>query len=908
MPINLLRRPVMGAALFVCAMHPAVAQEPLPFADEPVIKVDLNFAGRQEGEVNQPGFEPWPIPSARSVSQAFDGVTFTLSSSGDGGLGLRSSWYKTAIATAQLTGDGVLVDFGDGDPQGGAVSLTVNGLSEETHTLLLYLSSVDNWAESSVAPLNIYVNDRRVHTDVVMSSRVTDNSDAQTAYVTFSPDGGQVKVRIEADGGTGADIENVVLNGFELNTPNFAKQARAPVPADGDLHADADVGAGELRLEWTAAEGAVKQALYFGTDKTRVAEGDDSVFVREQTQTYADLTGLYSLDDYFWRVDQIEADGTVTRGNVWRFRPRQLAFPDAEGYGRFAIGGRGGKVVKVTNLNDSGPGSLRAAVEEEQGPRTIVFDVSGIITLESRLSINDSFVTVAGQTAPGKGIVIRSAPFGLSGANDVILQHIRVRLGAGETYDGIGMAGSDHSIVDHSSISWTIDEAFSSRNGKNITLQRTLIAEALNVAGHSNYPEGTAHGYAASISGDIGSFHHNLLAHNAGRNWSLAGGLDGDGNYAGRLDIFNNVVYNWDNRTTDGGAHEVNFVNNYYKPGPATSEMYALNIQYDNFPGTQRYYCLGNVIPGQADELNQRFACRVKNGQPDGYQPFVYEPFFPSHATIHTARQAYKNVLSDVGAIAPVQDHQDIRVINETLAGTTSSTGSQTGLPGLPDHQDDVGGYEDYPEVHRDASWDPDNDGMPTWWENQLGLDPQSAGDDANRDPDRDGYTQLEEYLHWVSGPLLMTTAGHSISVPLVELFRGYTEAPRYTVRHVGNGSVDIAGEAAVFTPTECGLGFFSLKVTDASGDFMTRNVRVFADADGCEREPDYSDVMVEQPRVVPLEPDESDEPDAQGGNDGNDTPVGGGSSGGGGAPSLLWLSLLLVMAFRGMLGARLAQ
>ncbi len=110
------------------------------------------------------------------------------------------------------------------------------------------------------------------------------------------------------------------------------------------------------------------------------------------------------------------------------------------------------------------------------------------------------------------------------------------------------------------------------------------------MAGHANYPEGTAHGYAASISGDIGSFHHNLLAHCYGRNWSLAGGLDGNGDFAGRLDIFNNVVYNWGTRSTDGGAHEVNFVGNYYKPGAATSIFVALNAQYESFPGTQQYY------------------------------------------------------------------------------------------------------------------------------------------------------------------------------------------------------------------------------------------------------------------------------------------------------------------------------
>lgn len=145
--------------------------------------------------------------------------------------------------------------------------------------------------------------------------------------------------------------------------------------------------------------------------------------------------------------------------------------------------------------------------------------------------------------------------------------------------DGMGMAGNDNAIMDHCSISWTIDEAFSSRNAKSLTLQRTLISEALNVAGHPNYSAGTAHGYAATIGGGemsatlkVGSYHHNLLAHCEGRNWSLSGGLDGVGAYDGHHDVFNNVVYNWGGRATDGGSHEVNFVNNYYKMGPATTQ------------------------------------------------------------------------------------------------------------------------------------------------------------------------------------------------------------------------------------------------------------------------------------------------------------------------------------------------
>src|SRR5699024_8867786 len=207
--------------------------------------------------------------------------------------------------------------------------------------------------------------------------------------------------------------------------------------------------------------------------------------------------------------------------------------------------------VYVTNLNDSGPGSLREAVTNNIGPRTIVFNVSGLITLKSRLNVTEPYVTIAGQTAPGKGICIRRATFGVTG-NDDIIRFIRVRLGKPNvSYGGMGLTGNNFSIIDHCSISWTMDESFSSRNARNITLQRTLISEALNVAGHHNYPPGTAHGYAASIGGSIGSFHHNLLAHNYGRNWSLAGGVNGNGQYIGKLDIRNNVVYNWGTRATD---------------------------------------------------------------------------------------------------------------------------------------------------------------------------------------------------------------------------------------------------------------------------------------------------------------------------------------------------------------------
>jgi hypothetical protein len=434
------------------------------------------------------------------------------------------------------------------------------------------------------------------------------------------------------------------------------------------------------------------------------------------------------------------------------------AFPTAEGYGRTARGGRGGRVIEVTNLDDSGVGSLRAAVEDT-GPRTVVFAVSGVIELNSKLVVRseNSELTVAAQTAPGKGVVVHGYTFGMVGGEHVIMRFVRTRVGttSGETMDGMGITGSLGPVIyDHCSVSWTIDEAFSSRGTteSNFTLQRTLISEALNEAGHSNYPAGEQHGYAASISGDIGSFHHNLLAHNAGRNWSLAGGLEhGTLNYHGRLDIRNNVVYNWRDRTTDGGAHQVNFVNNYYKPGPASTYFYALNAQNDGFEGGQYYYFVGNVMPGHFDESNQS-AGRVATGEPRDYDPWVTAEFFESYVETQTAEEAYEDVLANVGANKPVLDDHDQRIVEEVREGTYTYRGSKTGYPGLIDNEADAGGLESYPEMQRPADWDSDHDGMPDEWETAHGLDPSNAEDRNLTNLSKVGYTNLEMYLNELAG------------------------------------------------------------------------------------------------------------------------------------------------------------
>lgn len=821
------------------------------------IKVDINNTGRQYTEGTDPAFTPWSteyawFPGGDTTSATFNGVTVTFKRVGANGTGLKPSYWKNGVVDlgVKLVGDGIKVDNGDMGPA--QIEMRLSGLTPGPHTLLTYHNDWDNQAASDVAPLDIFVDGVQAVTNLPLTVRAMTGTDAASAYLEFDAVEGQdVVVLFAANTGTAATRENVWINGFEIDTADASRKAVKPSPDNGDEHVDADDKT--LLLSWTPAGTAISHDVYFGTDSNAVktATHGSPEFKGNQTATNYLATNISSLLTYYWRVDEVDDSATVTPGDVWMFRLRHLAFPGAEGYGRFARGGRGGVVVKVTNLNDSGPGSLRDAIEGDYGPRTVVFDVSGLITLSDDVIIDGSTppITVAGQTAPGKGICVKRQQFALSGAKDAIVRFMRVRVGmeSGETQNASGMAGVDHCIMDHCSISWGIDEEISSRGAKNMTLQRTLISEALNIAGHDKYPPGTKHGYAASIGGDIASFHHNLLAHCEGRNWSLAGGLDGAGYYAGRLDIFNNVVYNWGHRATDGGAYEVNFVGNYYKPGAATTFFYALNAQYGGFPGTQQYYFAGNVMPGHFTVSNQA-AGRTQSTENGGtlpedsnppYSAWVNQPFFPSYATIDEVTNACKNVLSDVGCNLPMIDDHDARVIRETIDGTYTYTGSVSGVPGLPDKTADVGGWEDYGNEVRPASWDTDDDGLPNWWEKIKGLNPDSApGDfsDSNGDPDGDEYTNLEDYLNWMAAPHFNCQRNHSLKVDLSRFTRGFNNNPAFMISKTRNGEAKILadGKTARFTPADGfeGLAEFHFAIMDAEGDSMeeTIGVRVIAE------------------------------------------------------------------------------
>ena len=819
------------ASALACAIFTAQV-----FAASPTIKVDFDMSGRQSAEVTEPNFTRWMVSGVSSKDTTISGVKINIAK-GSVGTNLRSTYYKIAVQSpnyARLVGDGVKVDGGD---NGGEISLTFSNLQNGENSILLYLNHPDDYTTNKPSDIDVYVNGVK-QASVAPTVRALANDKAAFAYMTFKVTNGTVDIALKPRGNN--TIKNVILNGFELNVANVAAQAKSPVPSDLNMHAAHNHGA--MTLSWNAANGAKKHQIYLGLDSLAVVNANtkSADYKGEQTSTSYQVSNLTPLQSYFWRVDEVDGNGIITKGNVWKFQPGRLAFDDAEGYGRMAVGGRGGKVVYVTNLNDDGAGSLREACTADIGPRTIVFKVAGMIQLKSRLVCNHDFTTIAGQTAPGKGITIKSAPIGFTG-HDMIVRFMRVRLGYGTTYDGMGLTGGDNSILDHASISWTIDEAFSSRGGKNLTLQRTLISEALNIADHQNYPKGTGHGYAATIGGDVGSFHHNLLAHNEGRNWSMGGGLDGNGYYAGRLDIFNNVVYNWEGRVTDGGAHEVNFVGNYYKAGAASRVLdYVLKADLEGTgKGSQAYYFHNNILQlkdgkfkcdGTKDDCGRTYT--LSNGQKLDWTIWNAKPFFESYAKIQSATAAYKDVLSDVGQRMPVFDDHDTRIIKEVKNGTYTYTGSVGKMPGIPDRETDVGGWENYPSVSWADDYDSDLDGLPDWWEKMYGTNPKSAkGDfsDANKDRLNDGWTELERYLEWMARAHYTFENGETQPIDLSQFTKGYDNGT-YQLSNIPSGvNAKVNGSKMTVSLSEnfAGIGYITFTLTDKSGDTFTRKIGV---------------------------------------------------------------------------------
>ncbi|MEE1316697.1 MAG: hypothetical protein U0K35_05660, partial [Prevotella sp.] len=663
--------------------------------------------------------------------------------------------------------------------------------------------------------------------------------------------------------------------------------AQKPYPANLDWHVETPNNS--VTLSWTAAvNGADSHVIYFGTDEETVKNATTGGTT--QSGTSITKTGLSPLERYYWRVDEVK-NGVTTKGDVWSFQPRRLAFPGADGAGKYAVGGRGyngnGDVYHVTNLNDSGEGSLRYGIESATGPRTIVFDKAGVITLTSDLKCNKPYITVAGQTAPGIGILLRDDSYSAD-SEDGITRFMRFRFGHGDDWkpeSGVGNSNvgnaagiqTNFHIMDHCLLAWGSDETFASRGAKNITFQHSLIGESLNQNGHDKYyakDPNVQHGYAATIGGETGSYHHNLLAHNEGRNWSMAGGLLGE-NFAGKMNIYNNVVYNWHGRTNDGGTHNGNFVNNYYKmmttgENAGTRKELFEATHEDNYQGSQEYYVAGNIRRNKdgsetEDKEGVTYVSVIKDlkegdaGYPT-YDTFASKPYdcwnveSKSVSEIESAQSAFKNVLSDVGCNFQQLDNNEKRLIQETRDGTYTKIGSRSELLGLIDKESDSEGWDGLGmvEATRPANWDVDGDGIPAWFEGAMGWSDSAVNNNA--DSDGDYWTDLEEYLNWVAVPHFYNMAnngtvtaletGTNHTITLADYFAGYT-SPTYTVVSNGGATASISNGVLTynFPANASKLATIQVKATQ-DGISLTRSFNFFIDASDVE-EP-------EDPTVIP--------------------------------------------------------
>lgn len=422
------------------------------------------------------------------------------------------------------------------------------------------------------------------------------------------------------------------------------------------------------------------------------------------------------------------------------------AFPGAEGFGRFASGGRGGKVLEVTNLNDAGDGSFRAAIDAV-GPRTIVFRVSGTIKLREPLTIHSGDVTIAGQTAPGDGICIRDYPVKIA-ADNVIIRYVRFRLGdsASTPEDALSGESSLHQrfrniIIDHCSMSWGLDECSSFYDVSDFTMQWCFITESLN---RSSHPKGD-HGYGGIWGGWRSSFHHNLIAHHTSRTPRFNGSRYTSLPDSELVDFRNNVVYNWGYNSAYGGERgNQNVVANYFKHGPATKREVRFRI-LDPSDSLGNWFVAENFVWGSPaisqDNWNGGVQGEFAGIQKMRRQP---EPFPYAPITIHTAQEAFGLVLEHGGACLPHRDVVDSRIVREVQTSTATFGGTWGRDSGIIDSQIAVGGW---PRLQSAAPLsDSDHDGIPDVWETERGLNPDDPSDGAAIATT--GYSNLELYLN----------------------------------------------------------------------------------------------------------------------------------------------------------------
>lgn len=444
------------------------------------------------------------------------------------------------------------------------------------------------------------------------------------------------------------------------------------------------------------------------------------------------------------------------------------AFPGAEGFARYTTtGGRGGSVYHVTNLNDNGSGSLREGLKS--GNRIIVFDVSGTIALKSTLEIKKENITIAGQTAPGDGICIKNYSVVIK-ANNVIIRFIRCRMGDEEKTEDDAMWGRNQSnvIIDHCTMSWSTDECSSFYGNKNFTMQWCILSESLTNSVHGK----GSHGYGGIWGGEGATFHHNLLAHHKSRTPRLCGSR-----YTGRpdderVDLRNNVFYNW-GPTNSGYAGEggnYNFVNNYYKPGPSTATKESITYRifspnaddgkYENEAGVWgKFYVSGNYFDDTCSKLSSKSKTNIAKTNADnwvGIHPNTNNAALPegnieniksateheaAPTTTHSATEAYEKVLAYVGASLK-RDVIDARIMSDIRSGSYTFEGTNGSSNGLVDSQTDCEGYITYNSVSKPV--DSNNDGIPDEWADKY-LPQGKTYKDIDEET---GYCYLELYIN----------------------------------------------------------------------------------------------------------------------------------------------------------------
>ena len=495
----------------------------------------------------------------------------------------------------------------------------------------------------------------------------------------------------------------------------------------------------------------------------------------------------YKLSDEAWEkaLPTIEKEAKEGKPYIpWAARPTDLpqakipSFPGAEGGGMFSFGGRGGKVITVTNLNDRGPGSFREACETG-GARIVVFNVAGIIRLKTPIIVRAPYITIAGQTAPGDGVCIAGESFWVN-THDVVVRHMRFRRGetnVGRRDDAFGGNPVGNIMIDHCSCTWGLDENISFYRHMfspgadykdlklptvNVTIQNTISAKALDTYNHA---------FGSTLGGENCSFMRNLWASNAGRNPSIG--------WNGIFNFVNNVTYNWVHRSVDGGDYTAlyNMINNYFKPGPLTPKNTPVGhriLKPESGRSKLGYYVFGrvhasgNIMEGYDAITKDNWAGGIQvqeQANTDGYTENMKwnEPFPMPHLTIMPAKDAYKYVLKNAGATMPSRDIVDERIVEEVetgkpyyVEGLDPNSFYQFEHRRLPNDSykqgiiTDISQVGGYPEYKGTPYVDTDGDGMPDAWEKANGLNPNDSSD-AVKDCTGDGYTNIEKYINGIS-------------------------------------------------------------------------------------------------------------------------------------------------------------